>query len=88
MTEFSGIPAYTPYKEKFHRLKARRGAKRAITAIAHKFAKVILPCHLKEGEDYRELGEDYLDRLNKPVKLNRLRSQAKAMGYVLVPASA
>jgi transposase len=27
------------YKEKFHRLKARRGAKRAIIAIAHKLAK-------------------------------------------------
>jgi transposase len=71
------------YKEKFHRLKARRGAKRAITAIAHKLAKAVYHV-LKKGEDYRELGEAYLDQRNKSAKLNRLRAQARTLGFVLV----
>lgn len=74
------------YKEKFHRLKARRGAKRAITAIAHKLAKAVYYV-LKNGQDYHELGEDYLDQRNKSAKLNRLRAQAKAMGFVLIPVT-
>jgi transposase len=74
------------YKEKFHRLKARRGAKRAITAIAHKLAKAVYYV-LKNGQDYRELGETYLDQRNKSAKLNRLRAQAKAMGFALLPVN-
>jgi transposase len=74
------------YKEKFHRLKARRGAKRAIMAIAHKLAKAAYFI-IKHRLDYRELGEHYLDRINRSAKLKRLRSQATAMGYTLVPTS-
>lgn len=71
------------YKDKFHRLKARRGAKRAITAIAHKLAKTVYYV-LKNGEDYRELGEGYLDHRNQSAKLKRLHAQAKSMGYILI----
>lgn len=74
------------YKDKFHRLKARRGAKRAITAIAHKLAKAVYYV-LKNGEDYRELGETYLDQRNQGAKLKRLHAQAKTMGFILVPAN-
>lgn len=73
------------YKEKFHRLKARRGAKRAITAIAHKLAKAVYYV-LKYGKHYQELGRAYLDRLNKTAKVNRIRAQAMTMGFILVPA--
>jgi len=72
------------YKEKFHRLKARRGAKRAITAIAHKLAIAVYYV-LRYRRDYRELGEAYLDQRNKSARLNRLRAQAKTMGFTLVP---
>jgi transposase len=74
------------YKEKFHRLKARRGAKRAITAIAHKLAKAVYYV-LKNAENYRELGEGYLEQRNQAAKLKRLHTQAKAMGFVLVAAN-
>lgn len=73
------------YKEKFHRLKAGRGAKRAITAIAHKLAKAVYYV-LRNGEDYRELGKDYPDQLNRSARLERLHSRAKTMGFVPVPA--
>jgi transposase len=72
------------FKDKFHRLKARRGAKRAITAIAHKLAIAVYHV-LRCGRDYRELGEAYLDQRNKTAKVNRLRAQAQNMGFALVP---
>jgi transposase len=72
------------FKDKFHRLKARRGAKRAITAIAHKLAIAVYYV-LRYGRDYRELGEAYLDQRNKTAKVNRLRAQAQNMGFALVP---
>ncbi|MEN6509404.1 MAG: IS110 family transposase [Smithella sp.] len=72
------------YKEKFHRLKARIGAKCAITAIAHKLAKAIYHI-VKEGASYRELGEEFLSRQKTAARLNRLRFQAKALGYLLTP---
>jgi transposase len=72
------------YKDKFHRLKARRNAKRAITAIAHKLAIAVYQV-LRYGREYRELGETYLDQRNQSAKLKRLRAQAKTMGFTLVP---
>jgi transposase len=50
----------TYLRDKFHRLKARRGAIRAALAIAH---KILLATHhvLAKGADYRDLGEAYLD---------------------------
>jgi len=75
------------YKDKFHRLKARRGAKRAIVAIAHKLARAVYHI-IKDGADYRELGEDYLDTRNAALKTKRLRAQAKALGFDLIPTVA
>ena len=43
------------YREKYYRLKARRGAKRAIIAIGHKILKAIYFI-IKEGKHYKELG--------------------------------
>ena len=49
-------------KDKFHRLKARRGAMRAALAIAHKI--LVAAYHmLAKGLPYRELGEAYLDQI-------------------------
>jgi transposase len=53
------------YKEKFHRLKARRGAKRAITAIAHKIAKAVYHV-LKNGEDIANLKLTSTSTTNQP----------------------
>jgi hypothetical protein len=51
-------------KDKYHRLKARRGALRAALAIAHKI--LVSAYHmLAKGVGYRDLGEAYLDQLNQ-----------------------
>jgi transposase len=48
---------------RFRRLAARKGKKRAIVAVAHSIL-IILYHVLKTKQPYRELGADYLDRIN------------------------
>jgi len=52
----------------YRRIAARRGAKRAVMAVAH--ALLVIAYHmLKRKEDYRELGADHFDRIdaNPPI---------------------
>lgn len=75
------------FKDKYYRLKARRGAKKAIVAIAH---RILLGVYhvIKDGVEFRDLGEDYLTRRNKSQKVFHLRKQAFALGFDLVPQAA
>src|SRR5829696_7489765 len=58
------------YRDKYNRLRARRGPVRALMAIAHKL--LITAFHmLATGEAFRDLGEGYLDQIT------RRRSAAK-----------
>jgi transposase len=67
-------------KDKYHRLKARRGAKRAGMAIAHKI--LIAAYHmLTEGTDYVELGEAYLDKLAEKRITRGLVRRLSNLGY-------
>lgn len=64
----------------FHRLAARRGKKRALIAVAH--ALLIIIYHmLKNGSHYRELGQDYFDRLNREAVSRRLVRRLQSLGY-------
>jgi transposase len=51
-------------RDKFYRLKARRGYKRAAVAIAHKILVSIYHM-LSQNVCYSDLGDLYLDNLNK-----------------------
>lgn len=72
------------FKDKYYRLKARRGAKKAIVAIAH---RILLGVYhvIKDGVEFRDLGEDYLTTKNKSQKLYNLRKQAESLGFDLIP---
>jgi transposase len=72
------------YREKYYRLKARRGAKKAIVAIAHRISKAIFNI-IKFGDSYKELGKDYLASRNKEKKLSQLKKKARQFGFELVP---
>jgi len=72
------------FKDKYYRLKARRGAKRAIVAIAHRILLGIYHV-IKDGADFRDLGGDYLTLRNKSQKVSHLRKQALSLGFDLVP---
>ncbi len=50
------------FKAKYHKLKARRGGGRAALAIAHKL--LIAVYHVLKGDEFRDLGEAYLDQRN------------------------
>jgi transposase len=72
------------FKDKYYRLKARRGAKKAIVAIAHRILLGIYHV-IKDGAEFRDLGEDYLKHRNQSRKILNLRKQAQSFGYDLVP---
>jgi len=67
----------------FHRrTKARLGAAEAVTATAHKLARLIYRL-LKHGEDYVRQGMEDYERKFQEGKLNRLKKNAAAMGFEL-----
>jgi len=71
------------YKTKYYKLKARRGARKAIVAIAHKIGKAIYNI-IKKGDTYNDLGEFYLDNFNKQRTLKNLAKRADELGMKLV----
>jgi transposase len=77
------------YKDKYHRLRARRGPVRALLAIAHKL--LIAVYHLlSSGEDFQELGETFLDRQARKRSTTKLVGRLNSLGYevVLIPKAA
>jgi len=64
----------------YHRLAARKGAKKAAVAVAH--ALLIIIYHmLKDGRRYRDLGANYYDGLNKQAVVKRAVKRLEALGY-------
>jgi len=75
------------YREKYYSLRARKGSKKAIIAIAHRIIKAVFHI-LKYVMPYRELGENYLINLNNEARLKSLHKHAAKLGYALVPLTA
>lgn len=72
------------YRTKYFKLKYRRGAKKAIVAIAHRIAKAIYNI-IKHGDSFMDLGEEYVGVKNNQKRLNAIKNQAKQLGYDLIP---
>jgi len=74
----------------YYRLASRRGAKRAIIAVAHRLLIAIYHM-LKKHEPYKDLGATYLDERNKPRVVNRMKRRIEQLGYrvtlEIVPAA-
>jgi transposase len=70
----------TYLRDKFYRLKARRGYKRAAVAIAHKILVSIY--HMfSQQVSYNDLGDLYLDKLNKNHLTRNLVHRLERLGY-------
>lgn len=69
-------------RNKFHRLKARRGYKRALIAIAHKILIAVYHVLFKR-KPYRDLGEDYLDTISKQRVTSSLIRRLERLGYTV-----
>ena len=68
------------YKDKYHRLKARRGYLRAAVAIAHKI--LVAAYHmLATGGPFRDLGEAYLDQQARRRTTANLIRRLNTLGY-------
>jgi transposase len=70
----------TYLRDKFYRLKARRGYKRAAVAIAHKILVAIYHM-LSQQVSYNDLGDLYLDKLNKNHLTRNLVHRLERLGY-------
>jgi transposase len=67
-------------RDKFHRLKARRGYQRAAVAIAHKILAAVYVM-LSTGADYRDLGPSYLDSIDAQRVTSNLVRRLERLGY-------
>jgi len=70
----------TYLRDKFFRLKARRGAKRAVVAIGHKILVAVYHM-LSQEVSYNDLGDLYLDKLNKHHLTRNLVRRLERLGY-------
>src|SRR6202171_3308071 len=72
----------TYLRDKFYRLKARRGYKRAAVAIAHKILVSVYHM-LSQQVSYNDLGDLYLDKLNKHHLTRSLVHRLERLGYTV-----
>ena len=64
----------------YHRLAARRGAKKAVVAVGHTI--LVIAYHLlREGTTYRELGDRYFDERDRQAVERRLVYRLEGFGY-------
>jgi hypothetical protein len=70
------------FQAQFRRLRARRGAKKAICAVA---ASILTAAYhmLKDGTIYHDLGPDHFDRRAKTVQTKRLLTRLQSLGYAV-----
>jgi transposase len=69
----------TYLRAQFHRIRARRGPKKAIMAVA---ASILTAAYimLRDGVEYRDLGHDYFDHLDKTKTVSRLLRRLGELG--------
>jgi len=77
------------FKAQFHRLRARRGPKKAICAVAASLLTAVYHM-LKDGTLYRDLGPNHFDHRSKQRQARRLLKRLTDLGYAveLIPIAA
>jgi transposase len=68
---------------RFGRIRARRGAKKAVVAVA---ASILTAAYhmLRDQTDYKDLGASFFDRRNEAKTASRLIKRLKTLGYNVV----
>ena len=77
------------FQAQFHRIRSRRGSKKAIGAVAASILTAVYHM-LKDGTLYHDLGPDHFDRRAKTKLTKRLVARLQNLGYVvqITPAPA
>lgn len=70
----------TYLRAQYHRLKSRRGAKKAVIAVA---ASILTAAYhmLKNGVEYCDLGPDHFHKLDRETQASKLVKRLSALGY-------
>jgi transposase len=69
----------------YRRMRAKHGAPKAITATAHKLARIFYYM-LKDRKTYHDPGQDYYEQKYRERVINNLKRRAKELGLELVPS--
>ena len=83
MAAFSLIRSKSALGAYMRRQRARLGASKAITATAHKLARLVYSM-LKNGTSYADLGQDYYEERYQSRVVQNLKRKAKQLGFELV----
>jgi transposase len=70
----------------YRRIKSRSGGQQAVTATAHKIARIYYAM-LSHGTTYVELGQKAYEQRYKERRIDHLKVQAKSLGFQLVPCA-
>jgi hypothetical protein len=70
----------------YRRMRAKLGAPQAVTATAHKLARIIYAM-LKNQTEYVDPGEGYYEEQARQRAINSLKRKAKNLGFQLVSAA-
>ena len=70
----------------YRRLRSRLGAPKAITAMAHRLARLVYRM-LKYGQQYVDKGAEYYEQRNRLQQIEFLRKKAAQLGLQVAPAS-
>ena len=68
----------------YRRLRSRLGSPKAITATAHKIARIFYKLWTYRG-DYTDPGMDYYEQRYRERMVNNLHKKAQAFGFELIP---
>lgn len=77
----AGRTKQTYLAAQFHRLKARRGAKRAVVAVAHSILVIAYHLLKEDGTVYQDLGPNYFDERSKEETTRRTVKRLERLGY-------
>jgi len=69
----------------YRRLRTKLGAPKAITAMAHKLARLVYRM-LKYGREYLDKGMQYHDERSRLQQLQQLKKKAAKLGLQIVEA--
>lgn len=66
----------------YHRIAARRGAKRAVVAVGH---AILIICYhmIKDRSHYHELGNDYFQKRNRDVLMRQSVKRLETLGFTV-----
>jgi transposase len=87
MAAYSAGKSYSALGEYFRRMRARLGAPKAITATAHKLARIIYHL-LKTGQPYDDTVFARNETLYQQRREDGLRRHARELGFALIPLPA